>query len=617
MIQRILIEENNITTLASRYCYFNTDSNKSFGEYNLAEEFVDGFAIVGRGNGLAGYRFGVVDENGNEVIPLIYHWIYQDTESKVFICTYYHDRSVRTYCGDFLVRLNGKIVTITSQKYILINDFSDHRAAVCICVGNNLPEWGFIDEKGNEIIPCQYTFLRSFSDGFAFVNYFMDDYVISINGEKVFDTVKGYIYGSFHEGRCVFRTGELSGFIDKKGEIIVPAIYHKVTDYHKGIAFVQRNVTSYPVPMSRDGHLLWENQNGCLKLPNKYKWYERLSEDTYNSVNDTFVLVYTEDNRVGVFSYEQKEVIPCKYESIIFSHNALEAKLITTSSHIENGDIVRYFIHGRQLKRQFPPGYGLIVNRFGYDVCLPFIDGIAFVRQNNLWGLILSDGKLLVDKWFQDIIRHETIFYVKYNDYWGILSRTGEILVDPSYEAVDDLVRALETRKQFDGRDIIIPYNVGGIYGFIDIMGKFLVKPVFNWVKKINNNPDDIRYVCYEESTPNILWMVSRKGELFPCSHFFIGFEQKKKLDWVFIKYYDYDYGRLLIKCNGKYGFDNCVIDSKGEPYAIEKEPDYFSRAHQYIYDKIEENDDKTFTVWENNLCLIIDIEGNIISSVD
>ena len=64
--------------------------------------------------------------------------------------------------------------------------------------------WGFIDDKGNEIIPPMYQQYNSFHDGFA----------------------------------CVKKDG-LWGIIDKQNNVILPFKYYRCKDFHDGISIVE------------------------------------------------------------------------------------------------------------------------------------------------------------------------------------------------------------------------------------------------------------------------------------------------------------------------------------------------------------------------------------------
>ena len=59
----------------------------------------------------------------------------------------------------------------------------------------------------------------------------------SIN--KIAEMVKGFnMIGDFHEGRAWFYKNEKYGFIDKMGNVIVPAKYYSVADFKEGRAWV-------------------------------------------------------------------------------------------------------------------------------------------------------------------------------------------------------------------------------------------------------------------------------------------------------------------------------------------------------------------------------------------
>jgi hypothetical protein len=67
-------------------------------------------------------------------------------------------------------------------------------------------KWGFINTKGEMVIPCIYDGAGNFSEGLASVE---------------------------QNGKC--------GSINTKGEVVLPCIYDRVRDFSEGLAFVEQN----------------------------------------------------------------------------------------------------------------------------------------------------------------------------------------------------------------------------------------------------------------------------------------------------------------------------------------------------------------------------------------
>ena len=67
-------------------------------------------------------------------------------------------------------------------------------------------KWGFVDKKGNEVIPCIYNVVLNFSEGLA----------VLIKEDKY-------------------------GFIDKSGKEVIPCIYNDVNYFKGGLSSVKKD----------------------------------------------------------------------------------------------------------------------------------------------------------------------------------------------------------------------------------------------------------------------------------------------------------------------------------------------------------------------------------------
>lgn len=86
------------------------------------------------------------------------------------------------------------------QKYDKLAPFSEGRAAVC-----RGELWGYIDTKGNEVIPCQYSRAEIFHEGLAQVVHGDESFYINRKGKKVFDGEGG----RFSDGLALLSDGRV------------------------------------------------------------------------------------------------------------------------------------------------------------------------------------------------------------------------------------------------------------------------------------------------------------------------------------------------------------------------------------------------------------------------
>ena len=327
------------------YYYYNTETDEEFGCYEDADEFVDGLAIVKMPTW---NKYGVINEKDETVIPDIYTRIIRDPELKLFICILeYSDsaffpivniRNYRSYDGSIIVRHEDAWFKVP-KDYYAAGTFSDGMLRVAkisessLFPDNPTPDeylWGFINEKGEEVVPCQYMVAHDFSDGLAFVQKEFKGRVCFINkdGKIVLEDIN--TVNDFHEGLCRVQVGGFVGFINKTGKITIPAIFTSATDFSDGKSFVSRHPTIGVNIIDKTGGLYWKSERGLLALPKKYYWFSKLTKELivvllHNDNNDFDLDNQYRGELEGVVNIEMVEVIPCKYRSISIEGGKIKA----------------------------------------------------------------------------------------------------------------------------------------------------------------------------------------------------------------------------------------------------------------------------------------------------
>lgn len=128
--------------------------------------------------------------------------------------------------------------------------------------------WGFINRRGDLVIPA------------------------------IYDQV-----GSMSDGRAAVQTGERWGFVDARGRMVVPAIYRRVSYFSEGVAAVQRP------------DLLWGyvDTQGHPVGPAVYLDAAPFSEG--------MAAVQCENGRFGFINLMGEQVVPCRYRTVGAFHD--------------------------------------------------------------------------------------------------------------------------------------------------------------------------------------------------------------------------------------------------------------------------------------------------------
>lgn len=112
-----------------------------------------------------------------------------------------------------LIDVNGR--ELFTPTYSAIGEFSEGLASVS--VGRSHEDLGWVDTTGTLVIAVRFTRART----------------IDWNGDLPM------LRGEFHEGRAAVRDGNLEGFINRKGEMVIRPRWPATGDFHDGFARVR------------------------------------------------------------------------------------------------------------------------------------------------------------------------------------------------------------------------------------------------------------------------------------------------------------------------------------------------------------------------------------------
>jgi hypothetical protein len=200
--------------------------------------FSEGFASIcfwDKPPSIYSLHCGYIDETGKVVIPPRFVLSSQFSEGLAWIRT-------ETFVG-FINHL-GNVAFELPDSFSM--GFQEGLAAVATQTG-----WGFIDKTGKFISPKRYDQVEGFSDGLAAVaegRWKEAKYgFINKSGEVAiplrFDPRPGQMEGMmflsrFTEGLAPVMFGNLYGYIDHKGNTVIPPIFREAGQFSEGLASV-------------------------------------------------------------------------------------------------------------------------------------------------------------------------------------------------------------------------------------------------------------------------------------------------------------------------------------------------------------------------------------------
>ena len=280
------------------------DSGGGYGFYNKAgklitsrwydwiEDFHEGLAEVSLDR-----KYGFIDKNGNEIIPLIY----DRTSSELF------GNKERYNEGLILVNLRKKYGFLDNTgrevipfKYDLALAFSEGLAIVNLgfddtkSLDTKNGKYGFIDNKGNEVIPIKYDFAENFSNGLARVKLDQKWGFINKIGKEVLPLKYGYAF-SFSEGLAAVSVNHKSGFIDLNGNKIIPFKYYYACSFREGLAKVNLNGKwgfidkqgNEIIPIQYDNALSFREGLAAVKFNDKWGFFDKSGKEIIPFIYDS------------------------------------------------------------------------------------------------------------------------------------------------------------------------------------------------------------------------------------------------------------------------------------------------------------------------------------------
>jgi hypothetical protein len=175
------------------YFYIDKGANRVFKrEFNYAGNFDNGFAIVGSGNCESedSCFYGIIDKRGEYIADPEYDVIEDASE------------------GYYLASKNGK--------------------------------FGYLDRTGEEVISMKYSDGLPFSQGVAAVSLDGNWFFIDNNGRQLFIN-RFTDVSSFKDSLCAVTLDGVSwGYVDMRGELVIPTIYESAEDFNGGFAIISK-----------------------------------------------------------------------------------------------------------------------------------------------------------------------------------------------------------------------------------------------------------------------------------------------------------------------------------------------------------------------------------------
>ncbi len=265
------------------------ETKKYYGKYDYTDSFYEDLAVVRIGDWHTG-KWGFIDRDGREVIPLKYSYAGWFSEGLADVCI--RDGGTKKY--GFIDKTGKEVIPFI---YDYASRFREGLAKVLI--GDwKTGKWGFIDREGKEAIPFIYDYAEDFANGLAKVKLEGKWGFIDRRGQKI----TSFIYDdaeNFTNGLAKVKLDGKWGFIDRYGRKVTSFKYDDVERFTNGLAKVK---------LGGKWGLLDHTGNELLSIE-----YDEINNINIKRVcrEDCFVR-FKKGDKYGIIEYDKDKKCICK-----------------------------------------------------------------------------------------------------------------------------------------------------------------------------------------------------------------------------------------------------------------------------------------------------------------
>lgn len=264
---------------------------------------------------------------------------------------------------------------------------------------------------------------------------------------------------------------ELWGYINQKGEMVIPAKFSLATSFNPDFEYAIASYTGGDVVIDTKGDYI---------VPPKYSMITEITDYSNPGIPNGFFILKTETEDTTLYGLADTNgvIIKPKYEYIdyIFSDGLVIFQ--------ENGKF------GYLNKK------GEVVIEAKFSKAELFCNGLAPVTfdEYGKWGYINQKGETVINPQFdyaEPFAFSKKVTPVRINEKWGLINNKGEYIANPQFDSVLPL------------SDNFLAVSKNSKEGLVDIDGNFVLEPKYDYVSEC--------YYSYDSDGPEYL-MASLDG---------------------------------------------------------------------------------------------------------
>ncbi len=428
--------------------------------------------------------------------------------------------------------------------------------------------YGYVNAKGDIIIPHRYKYAEKFEEGLALVDSGFSCTYINHNGEEIIDWVSpdNEELGSYSEGLIYvgcWRRKSGYKYYNKYGKVAINEDLHSASDFKNGMALISYGGTTHPLRPVQDENGEWDSST----YEDEEEWTDRkwafinkagniIKKLDYPFVEDFYdgMAIVNKNaewvdgvgcfrNSYGYINEAGEEVIPTIYKCAMKFKNGYAAVLTDLGVWI--------FIdkEGRRISKR-------VYESVRWDLYYGFSNGLAQVSNYGKWGYIDTYGVEVITIKYEKACPFNGIYArVMLSRKWGLIDCAGNEVIPFVYDDIHCVGDKIFIAKRGDkiellnADDNLNPIS-GEVYDAVDVYTDFI------WVKcndkwgVINYNGRQIIPCVYDDHRGAFY-----DGHIWVCKGGKWGtIDEKGNV----LKPFSYDKNGVLLKSNSNITVSDC-----------------------------------------------------------
>ncbi|MGD8191421.1 WG repeat-containing protein [Brevibacillus ginsengisoli] len=436
-----------LVTNNRKYGYINRQGKLTISpQYQYGYGFYNDYAIVEKNN-----RFGTIDKQGRVAIPFSYpnlvlysngvastkvkdKWKLIDPTGKVISQTLYDN--VQEYNNLIMVTQGKQFAYVLKQNnQYRVGPMVDERkdsGQTPIRAFREGTAWGWMDNKGNVIVPPTYQSVSSPDDDFVVVKLDGLYGVCDLQG-KVIIPIRYNQIGDLSNGLFSVKDNGKWGVIQRNGDVLIPIEYEELSSNSESGLYKVKKDGKWGV-VNQQGEILASPKYDDVRLysdlielsiANKRGFYDINSKTTVEPQFEALqysgfpqVLEYQQGGKWGAIKPTGKFISPPVYDEITWFINDDNQQRVAKVS--VNGKYGYMNLTGKEI---VPPQFDMVGD---------FHEGFGLVEQNNKWWYVNASGQIVGNLQFDQAEPfRDGLGKVKVNQHVTYVNKQGQIMYQP------------------------------------------------------------------------------------------------------------------------------------------------------------------------------------------